>query len=104
MNLRKHAVTFVAVLTLAGTASIPAGAFQATSSQTQPINAEFVPTQQEVQIELTIGDNLTEKLLDPGTSLVNRILGIQVPSSASRQHARNPLSAIRTRLVDSRPS
>lgn len=31
----------------------------------------------EAQIELAIGDDLTEKLLDPGTSLVNRILGIQ---------------------------
>ena len=31
----------------------------------------------EVQIELAAGDDLTEKLLDPGTSFVNRILGIQ---------------------------
>src|SRR5580658_3271315 len=31
----------------------------------------------ELQIEPAIGDDLTEKLLDPGTSLVNRILGIQ---------------------------
>jgi hypothetical protein len=41
----------------------------------------------KVQIELASGDELTEKLLDPGTSLVNRILGIQalfLPSFARR--------------------
>ena len=31
----------------------------------------------EVQIELAAGDDLTEKLLDPRTRFVNRILGIQ---------------------------
>ncbi len=31
----------------------------------------------KVQIELPIGDHLTQKLLDPGTSFINRILGIQ---------------------------
>ena len=61
MSLRKHAVTFAAVLTLVGTAAIPAGAFQAPSSQTQPINAEFVPTQQEVQTELA---SLRERIDD----------------------------------------
>jgi hypothetical protein len=61
MSLRKHAVTFAAVLTLVGTAAIPAGAFQAPSNQTQPINAEFVPTQQEVQTELA---SLRERIDD----------------------------------------
>jgi len=53
MNLRKHAVIVMGVVALAGTAAIPAGAFQAQSNQNQPINAEFVPTQAEVQTELT---------------------------------------------------
>ncbi len=61
MNIRKHAVSMVVVLTLAATAALPAAAFEASSNQTQPINAEFVPTQEEVQIELT---SLHERLGD----------------------------------------
>jgi hypothetical protein len=53
MKVRKHVVSAVAVLTLAGTAALPVGAFEAPSNQTQAINAELVPTQEEVQTELT---------------------------------------------------
>ena len=48
----------------------------------------------EVQIELAVGDDLTEKLLDPGTSFVNRILWIQalfLPSFAMAVFARPAL-------------
>jgi len=37
----------------------------------------------EVEIELAAGDDLTEKLFDPRTCFVNRILGIQVLFLAS---------------------
>jgi hypothetical protein len=53
MKIRKQAVSIVAILTLAGTAALPAGAFQSSGYQVQPINAEYVPTQAEVQTELT---------------------------------------------------
>jgi hypothetical protein len=53
MKIRKQAVSVVAILTLAGTAALSARAFQGSGYQIQPINAEYVPTQEEVKTELT---------------------------------------------------
>jgi hypothetical protein len=55
MNARNRVVSMTAALLLAGTLAQPAWAFPASPGyQVQPINAEYVPTQQEVETQLTI--------------------------------------------------
>jgi len=58
MKISKHAVAIVAALTIAGAAA-SAQAFQTAAKQVQPINAEFVPTREQVGSEL---DNLNRIL------------------------------------------
>ncbi len=51
MKISRHAVAIVAALTIAGAAA-PSQAFQMAVNQVQPINAEFVPTREQVGSEL----------------------------------------------------
>lgn len=54
MKVLKHAVSIVAALTFVGAATLPVLAFETPGNQVQAINAEFVPTREQVQTELTL--------------------------------------------------
>ncbi len=53
MKVSRHAVPIVAALTLAAAATLPLWAFETPINQVQAINAEFVPTKEQVQSELS---------------------------------------------------
>jgi len=59
MRFSRSATAIIAGLALAGTATLPAWAFQSANDEVQAINAELVPTNQEVQAELS---RLNERL------------------------------------------
>lgn len=54
MKVLKHAVSIVAALTFAGAATLPVLAFETPGNQVQAINADIVPTREQVQTELTV--------------------------------------------------
>lgn len=57
--LSRHSIALAAALTLAGVTAIPAGALATSAYQMQTINAEFVPTREQVENELS---NLNQRL------------------------------------------
>ncbi len=59
MKFYRKAVVIAAALTLAGTSAFPLWAFQTPVNGVQAINAEFVPTSEQVQSEL---NNLNQRL------------------------------------------
>ena len=59
MKISKHSVAVAALLLLAGTAPLPLWAFDGSAIQAQAIDAEFVPTREQVQGELS---NLNHRL------------------------------------------
>jgi transposase len=53
MKILRHAGSIVAAFAFAGAATFPVLAFETPGNQVQSITAEFVPTQEQVQSELT---------------------------------------------------
>jgi hypothetical protein len=53
MKVSRHFVAIVAALTLAGATTLPLWAFETPINQVQAINAEFVPTGEQVKSELS---------------------------------------------------